>query len=45
MEMGSYCIDFVEAESLIESQDAIKSTNLEADGTFTHHGFSLELAD
>jgi len=45
MEIGSYCVDFVEAESLIKSQGAIKSTNLEADGTFTHHGFSLELAD
>jgi hypothetical protein len=45
MEIGSYCVDFVEAESLIESQGAIKSTHLETDGTLAHHGFSLELAD
>ena len=45
MEIGSYCVGFVEAESLIKSQCAIKSSNLEADGTFAHYGFSLELAD
>ena len=45
MEIGSYRVGFVEAESLIKSQGAIKSSNLEANGTFTHRGFSLELAD
>ena len=45
MEMGSCCVDFVEAESLIKSQGAIKSSYLEADGTFTYCRFSLELAD
>ena len=45
MEIGSYRVGFVEAESLIKSQGAIKSSNLEANGTFTDRGFSLELAD
>ena len=45
MEIGSYCVDFVEAESLIKPQGAIKSSNLETDGTFAHQGFSLELAN
>jgi len=45
MEIGSWCVDFVEAESLIKAQGAIKSRYLEANGAFTHRGFSLELTD
>ena len=45
MEIGFCYVNFVEAESLIKSQGAIKSSYLQADGAFTHRGFSLELAD